>query len=92
MKAALDPMLDAEARLEYAVSTSGRGVHFMGDFCVVDDQVRKPSKSLHPSRQNSIPLCFTGSQQLVLFIECKHLRQESTFIQGGANAPHFIPQ
>ncbi len=39
-KAALEPMLDATVRLDYEVSASGRGVHFDGDFCIIDNEVK----------------------------------------------------
>ena len=38
-KAPMEPMLDATVRLDYAVSTSGRGVHFEGDYCIIDNEV-----------------------------------------------------
>ena len=41
IKAPLEPMLDATVRLDYAVSTSGRGIHFDGQYCIADNQVSK---------------------------------------------------
>lgn len=40
-KASLEPMLDATVRLDYAVSTSGRGVHFDREYCLVSNEVNQ---------------------------------------------------
>lgn len=38
-KTPLEPMLDATVRLDYAVSTSGRGASFEADYCFVHNEV-----------------------------------------------------
>ena len=41
------PMLDASLRIDYSVSTSGRGLHEGGGFFCLDNDVRIFSSSAH---------------------------------------------